>query len=288
MRLLKKITTFILTLIVTISTLAYIIINLINNSIMKETYILSKLNENDYYTKTYNLLELNFENYIQQSGLEEDVIKNITTEEQIRQDTQIILANMYDGTNEEISTEQIKNKLNKNIKESLGSRTLSQAENTAIEQFINVICEEYQKTILHTEYEKTIYNLYYKANKYINLAEKIMLLTTGISIILIIIIRSRKIYKAISYIGAALLSIGTLLLTISFWIKIKINLAGISILNEAFSDVVKNILQENANKLTESGIAFAIIGLMVIIISNIIHNVKKYKGQKRKEEKWKR
>lgn len=267
-------------LIITISTLTYIIINLINNSIMNETYILSKLSTNSYYAKTYNLLESNFGNYVQQSGLEENVIRNIATEEQIKKDTQIILANIYDGTNEEISTEQVRANLDENIKKSLGSRTLNQSETNAIEQFKDVICEEYKKTILHTGYEKNIFNLYHKIAKYMKLAQKIMILTSGIAIILIIIIRARKIYKATSCIGTAMLSAGGLLLALSFWIKVKIDLASISILNEAFSDVVTNILQENADKLLKSGVIFTTIGLIIIIISNIIHNLKKYKQPK--------
>lgn len=280
MRILKKIITFILTLIITVSILTYIIVKLVNNSIMNETYILSKLNENDYYEKTYNQIEANFENHIQQSGLDEDVIKNIVTKEQIKKHTQSILTKMYDGTNEEISTEQIKANLNENIKKSLGNRKLTPQETTAIEQFKNIICEEYQKTILHTGYEKNIFNIYQKINKYINLAQKVMLLAIGTGIILILIIRAKRTYKGVSCIGTALLSTGTLILGISFWIKTKIDLSNISILNEAFSDVVKNILQENAIELIKYGMTFLSIGLIMIIIPNIIHNIKKYKRQK--------
>ena len=280
MKLLKKIITFILMLILTMSILTYIIIKLINSSIMNETYILVKLNENDYYEKTYDQIEANFENYLQQSGLEEEVIKNIVTKEQIKKHTESILTNMYDGTNEQISTEQIKANLNENIKKSLGNRKLTTQETTAIEQFINVICEEYQRTILNTGYEKNVFNIYQKINKYINLAQKAILLTSGTSIILIIIIRAKRTYKGVSCIGTALLSTGGLILGLSFWVKTKIDLSKISILNEAFSDVLKNILQENANELIKNGIAFLSIGLIMIIITNIIHNVKKYKRQK--------
>lgn len=280
MKVLKKIITFILMLILTISTLTYIIIKLINNSIMNETYILSKLSENDYYEKTYDQIESNFENYLQQSGLDEEVLKNIITKEQIKKHTQSILTKMYDGTNEQISTDQIKENLNENIKKSLGNRNLSPQENTAIEQFVNVICEEYQKTILHTGYEQSIFNIYQKINKYIDITEKIMLLTSGVSIILIIIIRSKRTYKGVSCIGAALLSTGGLILGLHIWIKTKVDLSKISILNEAFSDVIKDILQQNASELIKNGITFTIIGLIIIIIPNIIHNLKKYKRQK--------
>lgn len=280
MKVLKKIITFILMLIVTISTLTYIIIKLINNSIMNETYILSKLNENDYYEKTYDQIESNFENYLQQSGLDEEVLKNIITKEQIKKHTQSILTKMYDGTNEEISTEQIKTNLNENIKKSLGNRKLTPQETIAIEQFVNVICDEYQETILNTGYEQNIFNIYQKINKYIKLAQKAILLTLGISIILIIIIRSKRTYKGVSCIGAALLSTGVLILGLNLWIKTKVNLESISILNEAFSEVIKDILQQNASELIKNGIIFTSAGLIMIIIPNIIHNIKKYKRQK--------
>ena len=60
-------------------------------------------------------LETNFENYIGQSGLDENVIKNIISVEQIKQDTNIIIDNIYDGENITINTETIETSLKNNI-----------------------------------------------------------------------------------------------------------------------------------------------------------------------------
>ena len=46
---------------------------------MKLLFSKKIFNKTDYYNKTYELLISNFENYIQQSGLDEDVLKDIVS-----------------------------------------------------------------------------------------------------------------------------------------------------------------------------------------------------------------
>ena len=95
MKIFKNIITFIFTIILTILILSYVIIKLCSSTVLNENYVISKLEENDYYNKTYELVESNFENYIQQSGLDEEVLKDIITKDEIEEDTKSILNNIY-------------------------------------------------------------------------------------------------------------------------------------------------------------------------------------------------
>ena len=46
-------------------------------TMLNKTYILQKLDETNFYSETYKIVESNFENYISQSGLDEEVLENI-------------------------------------------------------------------------------------------------------------------------------------------------------------------------------------------------------------------
>ena len=67
----------------------------------------------------YTAVESDFENYIYQSGLDENVLENIVSLEKIENDTKTIINNLYDGTSETIDVTEIENNLNNNIQNSL-------------------------------------------------------------------------------------------------------------------------------------------------------------------------
>lgn len=276
MKIIKKIITYIIALFLTIFILISILVNLLSSTILNENYILSKLEETDYYSQIYELVESNFENYIQQSGLDEDVISGIITEEKIEKDTQQILINLYDGINEEITTQEIEDTLRENIDESLEGRDLTEEEEEAIDTFIQKICNEYKNTILHTDYEEQINNIYQKITNYTNLAKRISIFAIGVFIILLIVINFRRIYRAVDGCAVSLLSSGVILLAVNFYVNSKIKIQSITVLNNAFSSVIRSTVEEIFNNIFNFGCIMTIIGVILIIVSNLVHNIRKY------------
>ena len=277
-----NIVTYIIAVFLAIAIIAGIVINVLSSTILNKTFVLSKLEEMDYYTEILNLVESNFENYIQQSGLDEEVLKNIVTKEKVKEDTRQILINLYDGLNEEISTEEIEKNLNKNIETSLGERKLNESEKKAVNKFVEKICDEYKSTILHTKYEKTINDSYTKLTKFINLLAKISIVTIAICVIVMLLINLRRIYRVINGLGIALLSSGTILEVINIYINSNVEIKNITILNEFFSKLIRVVFSDVINKVGMIGIISIMIGILFIICSNLIHNIKKY-GMKKKE-----
>ena len=111
MKKIKVIARFIMELILTISIISFIILQLVSKTLLNESYILSSMEKGDYYNKTYEAIESNFENYIQQSGLDEKILENLVTKEQVKEDTKKIILNIYNGINEKLSTEKLKQKI---------------------------------------------------------------------------------------------------------------------------------------------------------------------------------
>lgn len=166
----KKILNFIFVLVIALSFTFIGVKSVVFKTIFNKEYVLEQMEKNNFYSETYKLVESGFENYIGQSGLDEEVIKNICTEDKIKNDINIILSNIYEGTNEKIDTSEISNNLNSNIdKENV--RTSSNSK--AIDEFVEHICQSYKDTIISTNYENTINEKYSKITQKITKVQNI-------------------------------------------------------------------------------------------------------------------
>lgn len=283
MKNIKTILRYILSTILAISMIIYIFINIASSTILSESYILSKLEQTYYYDKIYENVKSNFENYIYQSGLEESVIVDIVSKEKIEKDTKIIISNLYDGLNENIDTQEIKDNLNTNIKNSLGNNKLNITMQKAIDTFVEKICNEYTSTISHNEYEKQINNVYKKIMNYIGVAQKALLIVMGVCIILLLVISLRRIYKFFVNTGVALTISGAFLVIVNIYINMKVKIQTITILNNAISFTLRNILQDLLNNIVNYGSILLVSGIVLIIISNLIHYIRRYFISKKDE-----
>ncbi len=276
----KKILRYIIAILLTIVIIAFLLINLLSSTILSEQYILSKLEETDYYNKMYQYVESSFENYIYQSGLDENVLEDIVSKEKIEKDTKIIIGNIYDGRNEKIDTQEIKDNLNANINKSLGNKKLNTTQKTAIDTFIDEITNEYKTAMSHTNYEQQINNIYSKGIKYVNILKKALLISIAVLIILLIVLSLTKIYKVFAMAGISMLSSGILFGITNWYITSKIKIQTITILNDAVSDTVRNILQEIMNTVKNEAVILTLIGIILIIIPSLIHYYKNSKEEK--------
>lgn len=276
MRIAKTIIKYIVTIILAIAMIAYFFISLVSSTILSEQYILSKLDETDYYNKIYEYVKSNFENYIYQSGLEETVLEDVVSKEKIRKDTGIIISNLYDGLNQKIDTQEIRDNLNKNIKETLEDQDMTVTQQNAIDTFIDHICNEYTDTMSHFSFEQQVNQVYQKVIKYMDLSKKVLLITIGLDILLLLVLNLRRIYKFVSLVGVSLTTTGAFLTIVNLFVNIKIKIQTITILNDAVSDTLRNVLTSMLNMVMKNEYILLISGVLLIIVSNLIHNIKKY------------
>lgn len=277
MKIAKKVIRFILELLLSIILIIYMLIQLLSSTVLNENYILSTFNQTGYYKDVYDLANSKFEEYLYQSGLDESVMDDILSEEKVKEDTVKIISNIYEGESQEISTQEIKDNLEKNIKESTGNKTLSASEQEAVDTFVNTVCEEYKAVISHTSYEATLNNALTKMSKYMGIAEIVLVVIAIVLVIILFALSIHHKYRFISDLGVALLSSGSVLVVSNLYIKFNIEVKNIIILNEAISKALVKIVQEILGTLSQYGIAFAIIGVLLIIIPHLVHNKRKYR-----------
>ena len=275
----KQFIRYVLSALLTISSIIFILVSTISSTILNEKYVLNKLEETNYYSNIYEAVKSNFENYIYQSGLDEKVLDNIVSQEKVKEDTKSIISHIYNGLEEQIDAETIKQNLNTNIENSLKNIKLSSAQKKAIETFVDTVTDEYTDTILHFGFEKDIYTVYHNISKYVELAKKIMLVSIAVCLILLVLITLKRVYRIFNFAAISSVATGIFLVIIKIIIDSKINVEAISILNDAISLTLRNIASEILQNLMSYGCILIAVGIVTIILANLIHNIKKYKKE---------
>lgn len=263
MKVLKNLLKFIFITILTICIISLGIITIAFSTILDKNYVMQKLEETNFYADTYELVGSNFENYIYQSGLDEEVLNNICTEEKVKQDINIMLSNMYNGTNQEIDTTEIANNLNANIDK---SGIKNKQNESAIQQFVSHICDEYTNTLVHTKYETQINNMYTKVTEALDQIYEIILIVLAVDMIAIIAINNKKISKDIQHIGIALFATSAFELSVWQIVTSKIDIQGIKIFNDVFSKSIVTIIQEIINQIVSLALGTFVISIIFIAI----------------------
>ena len=257
--------------------IALVIVNVSKSTILDKNYVLNKIEKTGYYVKIYSFVKENFRNHIQQSGLDESILEDLITQEQVINDTNIIITNIYNNINEEVSTTEIREKLIKGIEEQTRGMLVTTNQKEEINKFIDDICNEYLVGIAQFNIEKEFYNTFNKIEKIIEIVNKIALIGIAASIILLIFICKNRPYKFFVFTGISMLASGVFFTFINIYINIKVNVQAITVLNEAFSFTLREVIETILNQISQKGIIFIIIGLLFILIPTSIHTYIKNK-----------
>ena len=261
MKVLINLLKFIFITILTICLIALGVITIASSTVLDKNYVMQKLEETDFYSGTYKLVESNFENYIYQSGLDEDVLKSICTEDKVKNDINIMLSNIYDGTNKTIDTTEISTNLNANI-DKLGIKTKQNEK--AINEFVNHICNEYTDTLVHSKYENQINDVYKKAINNLSKVYNAILIVTVVDLILILIINNKKVSKDLQDCGIAMMATSIFGIAGCQIVQAKVNIQGIKVFNDVFSNSLVTIIQDVFNKLTSLSVGLLVIAIVVV------------------------
>ena len=263
MKVLINLLKFIFITILTICLIALGVITIASSTVLDKNYVMQKLEETDFYSGTYKLVESNFENYIYQSGLDEEVLKSICTEDKVKNDINLMLANIYDGTNKTIDTTEISTNLNANI-DKLGIKTKQNEK--AINEFVNHICNEYTDTLVHSKYENQINDVYKKAINGLNKIYNIILIVLLVDFIAILAINNKKVSKDLQDCGIAIMAAAIFGIVGCQIVQAKVNIQGIKVFNDVFSNSLVTIIKDIFNKMTSLSLGMLMVAIVVIAI----------------------
>lgn len=272
----KKIVSYIICIILVAIILVATAIHIASNTVLNKNYVLEKLDNNNYYEKTYDNIKSSFSQYILQSGLDENVIENLYTKEQIKEDVDIVISNIYSDENQKVDTNKIKNNMESNINKYLEDNNikLNATQKKSIDKFIETIERTYEEEISYSAYLNKIGNKVYKINKIIEKMQPVIYGSIIALFLILILINVKEIPFGINYAGVTILSSGIANILIKMYINSKININKIMIINEDISKIVINILNEIVNYIQNYGLVMVAIGLAIVILASFIRNSK--------------
>ena len=281
MKVLVNLLKFIFIMILTVAIIGLGLFAIAFSTVLNKDYVVQKLEETDFYSGTYKLVESNFENYIYQSGLDEEVLKEICSQDKVKKDINIMLNNIYSGTNQSIDTTEISEKLNANIDK---SGIKNKQNESAINEFVKHICQEYTDTLVHSKYETEINKMYNKINTLLNKVYNTLLIVFVIDLILIIIINKNKISKDIQALGIALMSASIFQIVACQIITSNVDVKNIKIFNDVFSNSLVTIIQDVLNKINSLALGTCIFAIIILGIYVSIKVNKKTKDEPEQSE----
>lgn len=270
MKIFKYIISIILAFLLMLSILLTVALQIVSTTILNKDYILGKLDEANYYNNVYEQIKDSLAGYIGPSGLDEEVLENIYTREQVKEDINLIINNIYENKNDKINTEDIKEKLQNNIEASVGSGLLTKENRNSIEDFIDKIADEYVQNISHDPYFEKVGMIINKVKDMIGKVEGIIIFVPIILAVVILLLNIKQISSAIRFIAISILTSGVIGIVIKVFLETKINISNILIINDSFSEVIKNVINSILNNINTMSIIGIIGSIVIIVLTNII------------------
>jgi len=255
----------------------------LEDKFLDKDYLLSKMEETEVYLQISREVESGFEKYIYQSGLPEDIIKDLFTEDIIKNDVLSIVNCIYEGTEINLSSQTIRNNLDNKIEQYLVSegKTLNEQGKENINKFEDLIVNEYDSivntsTTLYTEAHLVIEKLNVISNKIGN----IPIITIGILVVLIILFNIKNLPLAINFLSISILTVGILIKVGITVINSNINIDNLLILTTSISNLIINIIKELIYQFDKNATLFVFLGVLGILIYSIFKVLKKEKISK--------
>ena len=254
---------------------------ILSNMLLNKNYMLNKMEEMQVYLQISRDVQNGFENYIYQSGLPEDTIKDLYTDEMIKNDTNSIVNYVYDGTEIKLSDDIVRSNLEQKITSYVESQGLKLNEQGRknISEFEDLIIYEYKTNINTDEYNSSlqvfpiIRSIAYELQNINNKIWHFPILIFVVLLSFLVIINRKNLLIVIQYLSISILSVGVIL-------KIAVNLVlkyfdidNIVLFSTAMTNLVINIIKEILYSLLDNSNIFVICGIVGIIITALLKNI---------------
>lgn len=261
----KKIISYIISIILSIFLLAIYLIISIKFTVLSKGNVQKQILKTNYNEKMYEIITDSMKNYIMQSGFDETILNNVLTNQTIETDTNNIIDVIYSNTELKISTNELQTNIEKNIQEHITKNNFKVDSKTKkdIEKFKEKIIQTYSSNIEYSQKSIKKISEYYGI---IKIATTIALVVCIIISIILLIIEF-NINK--SAIGISFLSSGFVCIIAKFYTGINVAINNILVLNTAISELAISLVNQIIQYICITGIISIIIGIIVIVISEI-------------------
>ena len=262
MKIRRKIISYILAIILVTLMSATIILSIVNAVVFSKSNVKKQMQKVDYYTEINNIIKESANNYIVQSGFDESIMNNVISKGKINKDIDKVINAIYEGEEVEISTDEIKNSLDKNVQQYIAQNNYKVDAQTQkdIEKFEDKIESIYANSITYSK------SSIKKVVKYFKMAKRMTRVALIASLILLIIFAIITYKTNRATFGISLLATGIICIFIKCYSSINIAVNNILMVNKTFSNLMINIINQVIQYVFIGGIILAVLGIALIII----------------------
>ena len=268
----KKVISYILSFILVLMLLSLCLLAILKSTILNEEYLISKLEEANYYERMNGEIIEQFKNYTIQSGLSDDVLENLFTEDKLKQDINNVINSIYTGEALEISTSEIRENLKENILAEVEKEGKTvDFEDEAMVEYLKAIESAYESQVSYST--STINSIGSTFEKIISLAKtaQTILVTVIVVVAILLIAINIKVIFGLNYIAISGMASGLFILVSRIMLEHSTDLKNIMVINQATSNVIQLIINDVLTKITIIGVILLVIGLVFSVIYVLLH-----------------
>lgn len=251
-----------------------IIIFTMQNTILNKEYVVGMLEDSNYFDNIYSLCNSNFRKYIYQSGLPEVILNDIVSVGQIKEDTNILLTNVYEGKNNSISTQYVSKKIFYNIENNIEEdyADLDEATKDNIDKFVETLVNEYSKTLIDYGKSEEIGAWISKISSVVTSCITMLVIFVVIGLVLIAVSSIGEMYTCFRALTIVSMSSGLINLVIHFGKDRLINIENIILFNDAVTIFGRNVIKDISNQILVYGTVLLTVGIISSMALAVIKN----------------
>ncbi len=232
-------------------------------TIFSPDYVLDLIEKNNYYDTLYDDIKSNMENYVVQSGFDDNIIDNIYTKDQLEDDVELMIDRIYKNESYEIDTSSVKAKLEENIDTFLTENNMNLTDKSSIQNFEDEIINVYKVKVDVLNKVTFVGKILNTANQYL-LA--ILVILAAVVLLMVVVL---KIVFHKNILPVMLLTSMFLLIASSIYFGNRLDYQYVNIYNSYVSTFISSLIKNFIVQLRTVGIVTGILGLIIVIVEKL-------------------
>ena len=227
-------------------------------TVFNEDYVLDLLNNHNYYQELYDntLEEVSY--YLEQSGLNEEVLKNVISVKSLKKEIITTIDNLYTNQKITVNTEEFQNNLKTNINNYIKDNNIRVDNKDTVNILTKKLVNIYEEEISYNNTFEKVRPMFNKAYK---LTKIVLYLSIIVSIITYLI--NRYIFKDRNII-ASLFTNFVILVGLVLYIKYTIDINNIFFYNNSISNILMEFINSVLKCMLVTGIVSFLLGLFIV------------------------
>ncbi len=278
MKVVKFILNVVLSFLLMLTLICIMVLNVLNEKILNKDYVQAKIDETGFYNQLSKEIEDGFENYVYQSGLPEDTIVGLFTEDTLRNDINSIVSYVYGANEYKISEETIKSTIDSKINTYLENNNikLNDQGKSNIENYEALVVKEYNKKIIVSEkLIELIRNVISISKKVSSMVRNYPMIVAIILGVFLVVINIKNLLVAINFAGISSLAAGLLFKIGILFVDKNIKFDSLMIYSKSTTNLFVNIAKEMLNMIDNYSNFFILCGGVAILITAILNGIEK-------------